>query len=62
MVYNMGYTYVLPTLVTILYLWVKEPVLMQIALIWFTHISMDRTLGYGLKYASDFKITTIQKL
>ncbi|ASE58099.1 hypothetical protein AST07_01605 [Staphylococcus saprophyticus] len=62
MVYNIGHTYVLPSLVTTLYLLLKEPILLQIALIWFAHISMDRTLGYGLKYASDFKITTIQKL
>lgn len=61
-VYNVGLTYVLPSLVTILYLLLKEPILLQIALIWFAHISMKRTLGYGLKYASDFKIATIQQL
>lgn len=62
MVYNVGHTYALPSLVTLLYLLLNEPVLLQIALIWLAHISIDRTLGYGLKYASDFKITTVQKL
>ncbi|NWK84268.1 DUF4260 domain-containing protein [Staphylococcus sp. GSSP0090] len=62
MVYNVGHMYVLSILVTILYLWAKAPVLLQIALIWLANISIDRTLGYGLKYASDFKITTVQKL
>lgn len=62
MVYNVGHTYALPSLVTLLYLLLNEPVLFQIAIIWLVHISMDRALGFGLKYASDFKITTIQKL
>jgi hypothetical protein len=29
----------------------------QLALIWGAHIGLDRTLGYGLKFASDFKDT-----
>lgn len=28
--------------------------LLPVALIWFAHIGFDRTLGYGLKYASGF--------
>ena len=30
---------------------------LAIALIWFTHIGIDRALGYGLKYATGFKDT-----
>ncbi|PHB05583.1 DUF4260 family protein, partial [Bacillus pseudomycoides] len=31
-------------------------------LIWTAHIGMDRMLGYGLKYETDFKDTHIQRL
>jgi hypothetical protein len=34
-----------------------HPRVLQIALIWFSHIGIDRALGYGLKYASNFKDT-----
>ncbi|MBN2503275.1 MAG: DUF4260 domain-containing protein [Anaerolineales bacterium] len=30
---------------------------LQLALIWLVHIGMDRTLGYGLKYPTEFKDT-----
>ena len=31
--------------------------LLPIAFIWFAHVGFDRTLGYGLKYASGFSDT-----
>ena len=34
----------------------------QIALIWLTHIGIDRALGYGLKYPSGFKDTHLQRI
>jgi hypothetical protein len=34
--------------------------LVHIALIWLAHIGMDRMMGYGLKYATDFKDTHMQ--
>ena len=37
-------------------------VLIQLAAIWFAHIGMDRTVGYGLKYASAFKATHLQRV
>lgn len=33
------------------------PLLLQFALIWFCHISLDRMLGIGLKYSDGFKHT-----
>jgi hypothetical protein len=33
---------------------------MQIALIWLAHIGLDRMLGYGLKYPTEFKDTHMQ--
>jgi hypothetical protein len=32
---------------------------LSLALIWFAHIGMDRLLGYGLKYPTNFKDTHI---
>ncbi|KDE95721.1 membrane protein [Staphylococcus sp. TE8] len=61
-VYNLGHTYVIPIIITLLYLVTNEEVLLQISLIWLAHISMDRSIGYGLKYPSAFDKTTIQKV
>jgi hypothetical protein len=35
----------------------NAPVGVNIALIWFAHIGIDRALGYGLKYPDAFKHT-----
>ena len=35
---------------------------LQIALIWFAHIGIDRLLGYGLKRSSGFKDTHLGSL
>jgi hypothetical protein len=35
---------------------------LQLGLIWAAHISMDRMLGYGLKYPSAFKDTHLQRV
>jgi hypothetical protein len=34
----------------------------QLALIWLTHIGLDRALGYGLKYPTAFKDSHLQRL
>jgi Domain of unknown function (DUF4260) len=34
----------------------------EIALIWLAHIGIDRAIGYGLKYPSDFKDTHLQRV
>jgi hypothetical protein len=34
----------------------------QLALIWLSHIGIDRAIGYGLKYPSAFKDTHIQRV
>jgi hypothetical protein len=34
----------------------------ELALIWLTHIGVDRLLGYGLKYPSGFKDTHLQRI
>ncbi len=36
--------------------------ILSIDMIWFVHIGVDRLLGYGLKYPSDFKDTHLGKV
>jgi hypothetical protein len=36
--------------------------LVSLALVWIAHIGFDRTLGYGLKYATDFHDTHLQRV
>jgi Domain of unknown function (DUF4260) len=38
-----------------------EPAI-KIALIWLAHIGMDRLLGYGLKYPTEFNDTHLQRV
>ena len=33
----------------------------QLALIWLSHISFDRCLGFGLKFPESFRVTHIQR-
>ena len=33
-----------------------------VALIWLTHIGVDRAIGYGLKYPTGFKDTHLQRV
>lgn len=43
------------------YSW-SEPVAIGIALIWLAHIGMDRMLGFGLKYETDFADTHLGRI
>ena len=40
----------------------ETDVAIQLALIWLTHIGVDRAVGYGLKYPTDFKDTHLQRV
>lgn len=43
------------------YSW-SEPLAIGIALIWLAHIGMDRMLGFGLKYETDFADTHLGRI
>jgi Domain of unknown function (DUF4260) len=53
-VYNVGHSYVSPSILAFLGFVVASPLLYSLALIWIAHIELDRMLGFGLKYASGF--------
>ena len=60
-VYNLFHSYTLPAALLAFGFFVGQP-LVSIALIWFAHIGMDRMIGYGLKYRSNFKDTHLSRV
>jgi hypothetical protein len=61
-IYNIVHTYVGPALLLLVSLIAGSTLVTQIALIWFAHIGMDRTVGFGLKYAAEFKATHFNRV
>jgi hypothetical protein len=56
-VYNVAHFYGLPLGLALAAFFAGWTTVLAIALIWLAHISMDRAVGYGLKYATEFKDT-----
>ncbi|MEK3715907.1 DUF4260 domain-containing protein [Paenibacillus sp. FSL R7-0333] len=61
-VYNLAHTFPIPLLLLLPGLAYSIDVLIMIGFIWTAHIGMDRMVGYGLKYETEFKETHIQRL
>lgn len=62
MVYNVAHSYLLPVGILTAGWWQQSPLLLQVGLIWFTHIGLDRAMGFGLKYPTAFQDTHLQRL
>lgn len=60
--YDAAHTYVLPTVLVAVGVIDDTNLATQLGLIWFTHIGVDRALGYGLKYPTGFKDTHLQRV
>ena len=60
--YNLAHWVLLPVLLAGGGIFAHRPMLIDIGLIWFSHIGLDRMLGYGLKYPSFFKDTHLQRI
>lgn len=60
--YNGVHTHVLPVALGFLGMLAESSLATKLALIWFTHIGLDRALGYGLKYPTHFKDTHLQRV
>ena len=60
--YNLFHTYTLPLALALIALSAGWSLGVSLALIWLAHIGMDRTVGYGLKYADSFKETHFNRL
>jgi hypothetical protein len=59
-VYNLMHNYALACVLGILAALLHSVLPGELSLIWIAHISMDRMLGFGLKYPASFKFTHIQ--
>jgi hypothetical protein len=58
--YNIAHSYVFPLVLGLLSWKQGSPLAGELALIWMSHISFDRCLGYGLKFPGVFRYTHIQ--
>ena len=60
--YNLGHFLFLPIALFAIGWMLPNPTASAIALIWIAHITLDRLLGYGLKYPTHFKDTHFQHI
>ncbi|WP_096435559.1 DUF4260 domain-containing protein [Alteribacter populi] len=60
--YNIFHTYSFPILVVICGLWLSSQTTLAIGIILAAHIGMDRMVGYGLKYPTNFKDTHLNRV
>ncbi|KIQ33401.1 hypothetical protein RT97_10505 [Variovorax paradoxus] len=60
--YNATHSYIGPVALLVLGVLAAMPWAVAGALIWFTHLGLDRALGYGLKYASGFGLTHLGRI
>lgn len=60
--YNLVHSYSLPLVLLAWAIISANGVGLSLAPIWLAHIGMDRTVGYGLKYADNFKDTHLYRL
>ena len=60
--YDVVHTYAGPVSLGAVGVLAGADVVVAIALIWATHIGVDRALGYGLKYPTAFRDTHLQRV
>lgn len=60
--YNLVHNVVLPIAVGVYGVAGGVDAAVAVALVWIAHIGMDRAVGYGLKYPTDFKDTHLQRV
>jgi len=60
--YNLVHSYILPVGFLALGWLTHNLSLLQVGLIWTTHIGLDRMLGFGLKYPTAFRDTHLQRV
>jgi hypothetical protein len=60
--YNAVHTYAVPVALGVAGVLAGADTLVQVALIWIAHIGIDRALGFGLKYPTDFKDSHLDRV
>lgn len=61
-IYNIIHSVVGPVILLLSYVIFDGKILLFVALLWFFHIAVDRTLGYGLKHFEGFHHTHLGKI
>lgn len=61
-VYDLAHTYAVPVALGVVGVLAGADFPVQVALIWVTHIGVDRAIGYGLKYPTAFGDTHLQRV
>ena len=61
-IYNVGHTWAVPVAFGIAAALLWSPLLAQLGVIWAFHLAMDRSQGYGFKYASAFTDTHLGRV
>lgn len=61
-IYNLAHGYFVPLFLGICGYLLNDVLFMQLGVIWFAHISIDRAFGFGLKLESGFKDTHLGKI
>ncbi len=57
LLYNLGHSYLAPTIVVLAGWRTASPLTIACGVIWLGHIGFDRAMGYGLKYDDAFTST-----
>ena len=60
--YNLGHTWLLPGILAAVGIIGGTSFALDVALIWFGHIGVDRLLGYGLKLPTGFQDTHLGRI
>lgn len=60
--YNIFHTYSLTITIVLVGILLSNQLVLAIGLIWSAHIGMDRAIGYGLKYTTNFKDTHLNRV
>lgn len=60
--YNLVHTYSVPLVLGMVAVAAGWQFGLLLCIIWATHIGMDRTVGYGLKYQTGFKDTHLKRI
>lgn len=61
-IYNAVHSTVAPILLMMAGFALGKPFILSMATIWLAHVGLDRTLGYGLKYAAGFGFTHLGRI
>ncbi len=60
--YNLSHSYSFSFIFLIVGFSITNSLIIAIGAVWISHISLDRFLGYGLKYPDNFKHTHLQEI